>query len=417
MAGEHWYRIELEGRHVGYMYHRSHQHRDGRWIFESTTHFLLQNNSPNTISKKLFFAAEYPNPLTEARYTNAKGDSTVIQAQPTLASSPYQASVKRGQHTTTLPLDWSFTLADFLAFESWLVTAQPPAGEWFNVQDPDFEKLRIAQRRYEVIGHNELGYVVQTQALLAPTVTQLDHRYRPMNLSMAGVFKIDRTSQVHAVAIQEMQRKTSYVFEVDQRLSDHTRLDSLDLRTHNAANALPATLSLVRGTAATDADPGLFIGEELDYPVSHRRIQNIVQKALGAGTTDTLAQRLLSAAHDALQYAEDNPAGGVLRALDRGFGECTDFADLLTTLARASQIPARTVFGLAYRDGSRPGFMYHAWNELYLDDRWVPMDPTWNQTQVDATHIPLSDQQSAAIMLAHARAPIRFEVLEATYGD
>lgn len=416
MAGERWYRIELEDRHVGYMYHRSYQQREGHWVFESTTHFLLQDNSPNTISKQLVFGAEVPNDLIRARYTNARGDSTDIALDLTQASA-YEARVQRGQDTTTLPVDWSFTMADFLAFESWLLRSGPQTGETFNVQDPDFEKLRIARRNYEVIGQNEIGYIVQTQALLAPTVTQLDTRYQPISLSMAGVFEIDRTSEVHAVAIQEMQSKTSYVFEVDQRLSDHTRLDSLSLRTHNAANTLPATLSLSRGEAAAHADPELFIGEELDYPVSHRRIQSMVQSALGTSDPRLLAERLLNAAHKALQYAEDNPAGGVLKALDRGFGECTDFADLLTTLARASQIPARTVFGLAYRDGSRPGFMYHAWNELYLNDRWVPMDPTWNQAQIDATHIPLSDQQSAAIMLAHSRTPIRFEVLGASYGD
>ena len=31
----------------------------------------------------------------------------------------------------------------------------------------------------------------------------------------------------------------------------------------------------------------------------------------------------------------------------------------------------------------------HAWDEVVLDGKWVPVDPTWNETEVDATHVTL----------------------------
>jgi len=81
--------------------------------------------------------------------------------------------------------------------------------------------------------------------------------------------------------------------------------------------------------------------------------------------------------------------------LDRGYGECTDFADLFTALARASGLSARTVVGLAYQDTEPYGFAFHAWNEARVDGEWQVIDPTWNQRFADATHLALSDQELA----------------------
>ncbi len=49
------------------------------------------------------------------------------------------------------------------------------------------------------------------------------------------------------------------------------------------------------------------------------------------------------------------------------------------------------------------------------DGVWQAVDPTWNQTTVDATHIPLSDAQAALMMLANNTGSISFSVLETAY--
>ena len=59
--------------------------------------------------------------------------------------------------------------------------------------------------------------------------------------------------------------------------------------------------------------------------------------------------------------------------------------------------------------------MFHAWNEIYTDGQWQAVDPTWNQTTVDATHIPLSDTQAAMMMLANNTGEISFSVLATEY--
>ena len=74
-----------------------------------------------------------------------------------------------------------------------------------------------------------------------------------------------------------------------------------------------------------------------------------------------------------------------LEVLKTRVGDCNEHAILLTALLRASGIPARLAIGLVYTRGK---FLYHAWNEAYIDD-WISMDATMNQMPVDATHIKL----------------------------
>jgi transglutaminase-like putative cysteine protease len=56
-------------------------------------------------------------------------------------------------------------------------------------------------------------------------------------------------------------------------------------------------------------------------------------------------------------------------------GDCTEHAVLFAAACRARGIPARVAAGLVYVPSSQ-GFAYHMWNEVWIADRWVPMDAT-----------------------------------------
>jgi hypothetical protein len=75
-----------------------------------------------------------------------------------------------------------------------------------------------------------------------------------------------------------------------------------------------------------------------------------------------------------------------LDVLHKKEGECQAHAYLYTALARAAGIPTKVVSGLVYLEGY--GFLYHSWAESYIGF-WVPVDPTFGQVPVDATHIKL----------------------------
>lgn len=424
MAGENWYRIALNENHVGYMYNHAYRDHKGSWHFLSTTHFALETNRPNTISKWLTFAARPPFALTQASYTNSGGgqhNATTILP----SNEGYAATIERNEQVNEVALNWEFELDNFVAFEQWLSREQPDSGAQHLTQSLDFERLRITQRNYRVVEENEEGYLVETSAPFAATRTQLNASFQPQRLSMAGIFDVEATTEAQAIALDRLRGKTTYLLPVNIRLPDHTNLANLELLLHGVENYdLPRQYQLSANPVVSRGDGTGFEGETLRFPVSHPRIQELVANSLAAAqqsnaqqsrTQQDIVSALVNTAHQSLAYVEDQPAGAVLTALDAQQGECTDYADLFTTLARAAGYPARNVYGLAYKDGARPSFMFHAWNEVYVDGQWHSVDPTWNQTRVDATHVPLSDSQAARLMQANNTGDVSFEVVSKKY--
>lgn len=419
MQGEQWYRIDLHTDHVGFMYNNAYQDHRGQWHFVSTTHFLLEDNAPNTLTKHLVFAANAPHPLIRARYSN-QGRGQQLQATVQQQEAGYRATVERSTQSepTTVPLDWSFDLPGFLAFEHWLATEQPRPEQQHVIASPDFERLRMQRRTYRVVEENSEGYLVENNAPLAASQTQLNQLFKPVRLTMAGIFNVVATHEADAIALTSLRQKTRYLFGVDQRLLDHTSLAALHLRVNGADHPeLPKELRLTHNpvtSSSRTSNPDDHSGEELRFPITHPTIQSLVQRNMANEAAATI-ERLVATAHQQIDYAENQPAGSVLTALAEGRGECTDYADLFTTLARAAGFPARNVYGLAYKDGPQPAFMFHAWNEVFSDGKWQAVDPTWNQVQVDASHIPLSDSQAALMMLANNTGRVSFSVLGAEY--
>ena len=86
-------------------------------------------------------------------------------------------------------------------------------------------------------------------------------------------------------------------------------------------------------------------------------------------------------------------------------GDCSEHAVLLAAMCRASGIPARVVVGLVYVDRHQ-GFGYHMWDEVYINQRWVALDPTWDETAVDAGHIKLSESSLEGVAPFEAFLPV-----------
>lgn len=70
-------------------------------------------------------------------------------------------------------------------------------------------------------------------------------------------------------------------------------------------------------------------------------------------------------------------------------GDCTEHAVLLAALCRARGIPARAAIGLVYMEADR-AFGYHMWNEIYVNDRWIPIDATLARGGIGAAHLKLA---------------------------
>jgi hypothetical protein len=116
---------------------------------------------------------------------------------------------------------------------------------------------------------------------------------------------------------------------------------------------------------------------------------------------DTLLQRMKTlsrAVGSRLSYTLATAPLTASTILEGGRGDCTEYARVLTAMARSLGVPAREVSGMAYAGDTDPGFAFHAWVEVHVDNRWLALDPTWNQGPVDATHIALSRDDPSAIV-------------------
>jgi transglutaminase/protease-like cytokinesis protein 3 len=72
-------------------------------------------------------------------------------------------------------------------------------------------------------------------------------------------------------------------------------------------------------------------------------------------------------------------------------GVCTEFARLYNSLARLAQIPSLMVEGAAC--GEYKDCRGHSWNVIYVDGKWIEVDPTWNLMSgiVSSSHIYFND--------------------------
>jgi hypothetical protein len=86
-------------------------------------------------------------------------------------------------------------------------------------------------------------------------------------------------------------------------------------------------------------------------------------------------------------------------------GDCSEHAVLAAAMYRAAGIPSRVVVGLIYVD-KQEGFGYHMWNEVYINRRWIALDSSWNQSEVDAVHIKIGDTSLEGVSPFEAFLPV-----------
>jgi hypothetical protein len=99
-------------------------------------------------------------------------------------------------------------------------------------------------------------------------------------------------------------------------------------------------------------------------------------------------------------------------------GDCTEHSVLFAAMCRARKIPARVAFGLIYSE-HLGGFAYHMWTEVWISDRWIPMDATLGRGGIGCDHLKLgdsnlkgSDSLAAMVSVAQVLNQLEIEILE-----
>ncbi len=126
----------------------------------------------------------------------------------------------------------------------------------------------------------------------------------------------------------------------------------------------------------------------------NRKIEAI---AYGKETLEQKVSRLVRWIKNNLKY-EINPLSQITKSSLETFhnkrGACGEFSNLLTAFLRSQNIPVRYVVGFAIpsEELNTSQFWSHAWIEVLMHGKWIPIDPTWIEGgYLDATHIKLAN--------------------------
>lgn len=97
-------------------------------------------------------------------------------------------------------------------------------------------------------------------------------------------------------------------------------------------------------------------------------------------------------------------------------GDCTEHAVFLAALARVRGIPARVAVGLVYLE-SKQAFFYHMWTEVYIENRWVPIDGTLALGGIGVGHLKIAQSNlksafSAFLPVMQVAGRLKIEVLD-----
>lgn len=138
--------------------------------------------------------------------------------------------------------------------------------------------------------------------------------------------------------------------------------------------------------SADEAEP--YLAADIFVQSTHPRIIEKAEKIVGnASTAWEKAVRIHDWLYEHISKEHVLSVPSALDVLEARTGDCNEHAVLFAALARAVNIPARIVIGIAWSDKMQ-AFGYHAWAEVHIG-RWVAMDPTFGLRTVSPTHIKL----------------------------
>lgn len=426
--GERSYAVRLKELPVGQLRQRASRTLNGDYSYTSELQFQLAQGQPVRVTEEKRFSGRPPFDLLFAHQrdvTAATESDILIKQSP---QRTYEARIRRGKDTQSRSYNWQHPLGDYLAVEQWLPEAAPGVETTF--YSLDFGRLGLRRDVWTLNSATDNGYEVTKSSPLEATRLLLDKQFRPIHFSMAGTFEIEAVDPgLLPITPEPVFHSSTYQIAVNQPIENYQALESLTLRVrgntslveHWEAASTSTNRTLIRSTANPKRpvqanDRQRYLREELSYPVNLESVRALARRAVNPlASAAEQANQLVDFVHNYITYDHHSTMQSVLDVMRTQRGDCNEYAELLTTLGRALGIPTRTIIGLAYTEERNPAFALHAWNEVLLEDTWHALDPTWNQSSVDATHLRLPTETGSLLRGITSLNELSFDVVSVRY--
>lgn len=193
----------------------------------------------------------------------------------------------------------------------------------------------------------------------------------------------------------------SYLIPPNETITIRTKLF---IRTH-----------MGRSTSISDEDKKKYTKNDHYWEINSREVESIGKQLDDAYSIARFVVEKLS--YDYTKTSSDKKRYGAKDALQSpGKAVCLEYSDLFIALARAKNIPARSIEGYAYSDNpsTRPLSLVkdvlHAWPEYYDESElsWKMIDPTWIDTTGGLDYFNSFDFDHIAFVIkgSNSRYPI-----------
>ncbi len=397
-------------------------------------------------TESLRFTRTRPYSLLGGSGTTTQGPYVqTVEIEP--AEGGFSARISAGGTERQMDLGQiDYTLEDVLTPELWFRTPRA-AGDAFSARSFSLTDLRPSIDTYSVLGLRETHvngvpmayYEVTLHSSVAGEIgtALIDTAGRLISGVLGGAFEFrletaefatdfDYSADVYLLGLAEIDQGLGDPREVSGLVMEiaGAELPSIPNSTNQSLvlNEATGTWTLSIGEDSGQPQPATpeeieeALAETVEHPIYDQRIVDLAREATADASTDVARVRKL--VHFVDRFVVDSYSAEPLTVLDllsTPKGDCTEHALLFSTLARAVGIPSREVTGLLYLGDDVQAFGGHAWNEVVLDGHWTPVDATWGETEINATHIRLGTRLGDGASLQNLFADYSFRLIEARY--
>ena len=419
LEGTRWYSVTLRDVPIGHYQAINGRTADGDYEFRSVLRVQLSGTLETRTDAKLVFHRRPPHLLVRAEQTTATNG--VRSTRVTIGDG--EAQVVEDGRRQTMAMNDRLPLADYLAVEGWLATTPPAPGDTRSARSVDFDRLALVTNRWRIVAGGNPGIAIVNDSAQDATRIQMDSDFVPERVEFGDEFALQRVANERAARVWQKHpplfANAARRIPMDGVIADPTALRHLVVAVDWAADgtgkedARLLTAVADQRTPASADELTRASAATVRYPASDPRLRDLSRRAV-AGLTEGVdkANALTLFVHNHLRYQDAEALRTVHDTVRDRRGDCTEFAELFTTLARAAGLPARTVIGFAYQP-EEGAFALHAWNEVAVDAVWRGVDPTWGQIRLDATHLALPAGESLATLVD--LSDLRLRVVETRY--
>ena len=256
---------------------------------------------------------------------------------------------------------------------------------------------RKSDERWQSIWYYNTAGNLTGRSLVSSPVSRIDKVSKPLisyNLSSREVAEpLDSNHQFN---------QNEYI-KIDSPLGNISRISKLELELsgHNKIVTQQAESGGVLHIGASMEIKSR--GEEIQmFLKSSRRYPKLAQldtilRSLYQAESGT-REKVTALVNFVSEFVEDGVVltqSSVESILNNPVGDCTEHALLFVALARSSGIPAREVNGLLYLGDKKQQFQAHVWAEVFIDNQWMAVDPSWDRIKLDPGYIQINNGSSS----------------------